>query len=184
MVVDFKNFQNNQMISIKRATVADASLIAGIGSISVEAAHRESCSAAVMQAFISRHYNEPAIQAELQLPTNWYHLVYFNGTAAGFSKIILNTAHENINQKPVAKLDRLYLLQEYFDRKLGLALLNFNIELAKQQAQKGIWLYTWVDNSRALNFYRKAGFTIAGSHWFEISSTHANLNHQLFLPLP
>ena len=62
----------------------------------------------------------------------------------GFSKIILNAKHPNIVTENVTKLDRIYLLKEFYGLKIGLELLNFNIELSRNNNQSGIWLYTWI----------------------------------------
>ena len=85
--------------------------------------------------------------------------------------------------KNVTKLDRIYLLKEFYGLKLGLELLNFNIRLARNNKQSGIWLYTWTGNKRAIDFYLKAGFTITGSHKFYVTETYYNLNHLMFLDL-
>jgi ribosomal protein S18 acetylase RimI-like enzyme len=127
------------------------------------------------------HYNEAAIEKELADRNNIYHLIYYNNEPAGFSKIVLNTPHTNITLPHTTKLDRIYLLQEYFDKKLGYALLQHNIALSKAQQQQGMWLFTWVGNQRAINFYKKAGFEIAGSHMFSVTADHANENHHMLL---
>ena len=57
------------------------------------------------------------------------------------------------------------------------------LKLQKKHAQSGMWLFTWVGNERALRFYKKAGFEIIGSHNFQVSASHYNLNHQMFLKL-
>lgn len=95
----------------------------------------------------------------------------------------MNASHPNIAAENVTKLDRIYLLKEFFGLKLGLQLFNFNIELCKYHKQSGIWLYTWIGNTRAINFYRKAGFKIIGSHKFYVTNTYYNLNHHMFLEL-
>ena len=169
------------MISIIKATVNVYKAIVEIGKISVEESHRESCSAKEMNEYLDKHYNKEVIQEELRDENNIYHIIYYNGIPAGFSKIILNAPHTNIQQQNITKLDRIYLLKEYFNLKLGLQLLNFNIELSKSNHQTGIWLFTWVGNKRAVDFYLKTGFSIVGSHQFKVTDTHYNLNHQMFL---
>jgi ribosomal protein S18 acetylase RimI-like enzyme len=169
------------MISIIKATSNHSKIIADIGNISVEEAHRGSCSANDLNQYLEKHYNTEAISAELSDVNNIYHIIYFDGEPAGFSKIILNAEHSNILHKNITKLDRIYLLSKFFDRKLGLELLNYNIALSKRNNQYGIWLFTWVGNTRAVNFYQKNGFVIIGSHNFQVTPTLYNLNHQMFL---
>lgn len=171
------------MISILKATERDYKPIANIGRLSVEEAHRESCSAEDMKEFLESNYNYDAIKEELNDTKNIYHLINFNGIPVGFSKIILNTEHPNISQKNVTKLDRIYLLKEFYGFKLGFELLKFNIELSKNNNQSGMWLFTWIGNKRAVDFYLKTGFTIIGSHKFKVTETHYNQHHQMFLDL-
>ncbi len=171
------------MTSIVKATEKDYKLIMDIGAIAVEEAHRESCSAEDMQTFLRNTYNEIAIKEELKDSHNLYHIIYYQDKAIGFSKIILNYSHPNIEQQNVTKLDRIYILKEYFDLKLGYTLLQFNIALAKENNQYGIWLFTWVDNKRAVDFYIKTGFTIIGNHKFKVTETHYNSHYQMLLVL-
>ena len=168
------------MISIKRAAPKDHQDIINIGSVSVKEAHLGSCPDEDLQAYMDSHYNADAIIKELENPSFLYHILYYNGKAAGFSKIILNTAHESIEEKNVTKLDRIYLLSEYFGLKLGAELMKFNIELARQHQQAGLWLVTWIDNTRAISFYKKAGFEIAGLTKFWVTTTTFNDNHLMY----
>ena len=169
------------MISITAATTDDAQTIINIGRVSVEEAHRDSCSADDLNQFIDRNYNMEAIRGELMNERNSYYIIRFDGVPVGFSKIILNSPHSNIRDENVTKLDRIYLLSQYFDKKLGLELLKFNIEVAKKNNQAGIWLFTWVGNSRAIRFYQKTGFAIVGSYQFPVTESRSNLNHQMLL---
>ena len=169
------------MISIIKATAKDYKTIVNIGKVAVEEAHRESCSIEDMNEYLERNYNDEAIKEELNGTDNIYHIINFNEKLVGFSKIILNAEHPNIHQKNVTKLDRIYLLKEFFDLKLGYELLKFNIEFSKSNDQSGMWLFTWVDNKRAVDFYLKSGFTIVGRHRFKVTETHYNEHHQMFL---
>ena len=170
-----------RMISVMKATESDYNSIVSIGKISVAESHRGSSSAEVMNEYLEKTYNNDAIREELNDINNIYYIINYNDKPVGFSKIILNAKHPDIIAENVTKLDRIYLLKEYYDLKLGLELLNFNIELAKNNNQSGMWLYTWIGNTRALNFYQKAGFTIIGSHKFYVTKTHYDVSHQMFL---
>jgi ribosomal protein S18 acetylase RimI-like enzyme len=169
------------MISIDRATIEDYKIIVDIGKVSVEEAHRDSSPAKDLNEFLEKNYNHEAIKSELSNEKNIYTIIKVDGRPAGFSKLIFNSEHANIEQKNVAKLDRIYLLREFFDLKLGYELLKFNIALSKNNNQNGIWLFTWTGNNRAIKFYLKTGFVIIGSHNYQVSKTHSNPNHQMFL---
>jgi diamine N-acetyltransferase len=171
------------MIAVIKANERDCNSIVSIGKTSIAESHRGSCSEADMNEFLERNYNINAIKEELNDISNIYHIIKYNDTPVGFSKIILNAKHPNVIAENVAKLDRIYLLKEFYGLKLGLELLNFNITLSKMNNQSGIWLYTWIGNQRAIDFYLKAGFTIIGSHKYYVNQTHYDLSHQMFINL-
>ena len=172
---------NNMEITIRQAEAQDCELIVRIGKLAVELSHRDSCSAEDMNHYMSAHYTSDAINEELATPENIYHLIYYGAQCVGFSKIILNMGHPNIPERNVTKLDRIYLLEEFYGLKLGYEFLQFNIGLSQRNNQSGMWLFTWTGNERAVNFYKRAGFTIIGTHKFKVSETHYNPNHQMFL---
>ena len=167
--------------SVIKATDKDYNSIVSIGKISVAESHKDSCSAEVMNEFLRRNYNSHAIKEELNDINNIYYLINYDNKPVGFSKIVLNAKHSNIVAENVTKLDRIYLLKQFYGLKLGLELLNFNIQLSRNNNQSGIWLYTWIGNDRAIDFYRKAGFTIIGSHNYYVTKTHYDVSHQMLL---
>lgn len=168
-------------ILIRRATEDDSKIIADIGRAAVKLSHLESCSEADMEYFLNTHYSEAAILNELADPSNIYHLIYYGGEPAGFSKIVRNAVHPNIPYKNVTKLDRIYLDSRFYDLKLGYHLLNYNLALSNESGQYGMWLFTWTGNERAVNFYKRVGFEIIGSHKFQVSDNHYNPHHHMFL---
>ena len=148
------------MISIAKAKENDFQLLSDIGKISFIESHGHSAPAADINKYISETYNHDVFKAELSDSKNIYYIIYHDRQPAGYSKIIFNTSHSNIQAKNITKLERLYLLKEFYGLKLGLELLNFNIELSKKNKQSGIWLFTWKENQRAVSFYKKAGLKL------------------------
>ena len=169
------------MISIVRAKESDYKSIVNIGKISVAESHKNSCSAEVMTEFIDRNYNNEAIKKELKDINNIYYIINYNNKTVGFSKIILNDNHANIITDNITKLDRIYLLKEFYGLKLGYELLKFNIGLSRKNKQSGMWLYTWTKNERAIDFYIRAGFTITGNYDFHVAKNHYDPCYQMFL---
>ena len=112
------------MFSIIKATEKDHQTIVSLGNVSVEEAHRDSCSAEILNEYLSANYNDEAIKAELRNSNNIYHIIYYNEKPAGFSKIIFNADHANIAEENVTMLDRIYLMREFFNMKLGVELFR------------------------------------------------------------
>ncbi|MGV8946830.1 MAG: GNAT family N-acetyltransferase [Lutibacter sp.] len=169
------------MIQIIKATIEHSELIAEIGKQAFLESHGNSASEEDIHLFILKTYNTKAISKEFENPKVQYHIIYFNNKVAGFSKIELSSSNKNINDLEITKLDRLYLLKKFYGQNLGSKLFDFNIQLSKNNNQKGIWLAVWIENQRAINFYTKTGLEIVGEYNFKISETHSNPNHIMYL---
>lgn len=168
-------------MEIAKAKPDDIEIIAEIGKRSFIESHAHSASQEDIDIYVNSKYTPGMIKEELSNVKNIYHIIFYNSQPAGYSKIILNENHSDISLKNVTKLERLYLLKEFYDKKLGYELFKFNIELSKKNKQTGMWLYVWKENYKAVSFYQKAGFRIIGSYDFKLSSTHSNPNHQMLL---
>ena len=169
------------MASIIRATKSDAKLLADLGRQTFIESHGHSAPKEDIDNYVNKNYTGQVFSEELSAVENIYHILYYKGQPVGFTKIILNYPIEKIATKNITKLERIYLLKEFYHLKLGLELLNFNIELSKTNNQLGMWLYVWTENERAFNFYKRNGFEIIGSHNFKISANHSNPNYQMLL---
>lgn len=169
------------MIKITQANREHSQIISEIGKQAFWESHGHSASKEYINSFIAKTYNEAAINKEFKNTNILYHLVSFNDKIAGFSKIELSSSNVNIKDPNITKLDRLYLLKEFYGKNLGAKLVDLIIELSKQNQQNGIWLAVWKENQKALNFYLKAGFKIVGEFNFKISETHSNPNHIMYL---
>jgi ribosomal protein S18 acetylase RimI-like enzyme len=169
------------MITITPATINDIKILTEVGSRSLLESHGHSAPAEVMQAYKSEKFTEAALEEELADQENIFHIIWHNGQPAGYSKIIYRQPLAHVPQKNITKMERLYLLQEYYSLKLGHQLLQFNIDLSRSHGEAGMWLYVWKGNERAINFYTKAGFKIIGDGWFRLTDEHANPNWQMLL---
>lgn len=63
-----------------------------------------------------------------------------------------------INQKTYFELSKMAVLPKYQGLKIGLKLMNFCIEFAKNQQWKSITLYSHRSLVPAINLYKKIGF--------------------------
>lgn len=170
------------MIRIAPVQKDEVSLLVSIGRRSLLESHGRSAPAEVFGAYLDEKFTTEALEAELADEANIFHLIYLNGEPAGYSKIIYDCPIDPVPSARITKLERLYLLGEFYDKRLGHHLLQFNIHHSKAAGQEGMWLYVWKENERALRFYDRAGFTIVGDGFFRLTDTHANPNWQMYLP--
>ena len=168
-------------VSIRKAGYYDFQLLSELGKQTFLESHGHSASPEIISNYRNEKFNPDAISAELNQIANIFHIITYNGKPAGYSKIIFNTNHPAIKEKNVTKLERIYLLKEFYDLKLGHQLFQFILDISKSSNQSGMWLYTWKENQRAIKFYITNGFKIIGSYDFKLSESHSNPNHLMFL---
>lgn len=169
------------MITIRPATVADAQLLSQVAPQTHMESHGHSAKTEDHEIYIAKKLSVDAFTHELATPENLYHIIFVDEVAAGYSKIILNYNHPLIVEEPVTKLERIYLLKPFYGMDAGRQLFDYNVRLSKDHHQLGIWLHVWTENHRAFAFYLKQGFRIIGSYDFEVSPTHFNPNHVMYL---
>lgn len=171
------------MICIRKAKLKDAETLADLARQTFLESHGHSAKEATILRYLDQNYTVDVFLKELNNIDFQYHVLEYENKVIGFSKIVLNQPHPLIFNSNITKLDRIYILENYLNRKLGWKLFDFNLSIAKTNGQKGMWLYTWVENRRAIDFYQKNGFKIIGSHDFAIDETHSNPNHLMYLQL-
>jgi len=169
------------MISVVRLTPNDAELLSTIGGISLIESHGHSAPAETMQAYVEKGFSVEACRAELMDGNNIFYAVYYNNKPAGYYKIIFNSPCPADPLQPVTKLERLYLLKEFYDLKLGQRLMQHAIDLSKSKGEQGMWLNVWKKNDRAIRFYQKQGFETVGESQFVLTATHSNPNWVMLL---
>jgi ribosomal protein S18 acetylase RimI-like enzyme len=168
-------------ITIKKATKKDIVALAIVGKKAFYLPHKKVIPKEIMDNYLLNNFNKETLLNEITNANFEYHLIYVNDTLAGFSKIIINTKNKNIEAINVTKLERLYLTKEFYGLGLGKELFLYNLELTKQKDQQGIWLYVWIKNYRAIDFYKKFGFKKIASFDFPISETETRPNDVLYL---
>src|SRR5690349_12146523 len=117
------------MISIRQADENDSGILSTLGSITFRESHGHSAAPADIDAYDNRTFTDDMLKKELSDAKNIYHIIYHDNKAAGFSKIVLDSPYEGSEIKNITKLDRLYLLQEFYDRHLGSTLFRFITDL-------------------------------------------------------
>lgn len=169
------------MSQIIRATLDDAAILVQIGTTSFLDSHGMSAPKEDIDEYVNIKFNISTFQEELRDANNHFFIIYHDGIPIGYSKIILDCSHHDIDFKNVTKMERLYLLKEFHHLKLGLELFNHNVNLSKNHGQLGLHLFVYTENAKAISFYNKVGFKIIGHFDFKISDRHTNPNHHMLL---
>jgi ribosomal protein S18 acetylase RimI-like enzyme len=68
------------------------------------------------------------------------------------------------------EIERIYVLKDFYGKKVGQLLYEKAIELAKQVKSDYVWLGVWEENQRAISFYKKNGFEEFDKHIFKLGN--------------
>jgi len=143
--------------------------------------HGTSASQKDLDEYISKVYTVERFEIELKQSDAIYKLVFYNNLPAAYSKMVFDIDAPEIPHLRCCKLERIYVLKEFYDKKIGKILLDINLQIAKDLKQEGMMLNVWTGNARAIRFYEREGFKKIGETGFKISETHSNPNYVMFL---
>lgn len=166
---------------IRKATIQDIPVLERVIIDSFLVPHGHAAPEDYINDYISRNFNSIKIEEEILDTNNQFFVLEYEKQIVGFSKVLFNYENENITPKNVTKMERIYLLKEFYGLGLGKKLFKFNVEFAKKNNQKGMWLHVWIENTRAIQFYQKMGMTSVGYYDFPVSKDHTNPNHVMYI---
>lgn len=157
------------MIQIRTATVEDAQYIALLGRITFT----ETFSGYFRdkQDLFEYHeltFNIQKIRTSLKKQNNQYWIAFWNEIPIGYAKLKLNSPTEFIKAENVSQLQKIYVLKEFLDRKVGKRLMEELMKAFKKSDTNYIWLSVLKSNEQALKFYYRNEFQYIGEHTFEI----------------
>jgi ribosomal protein S18 acetylase RimI-like enzyme len=108
-----------------------------------------------------RELLDPAVSTVLALSED---------TIVGYGQVRLGSKAKCIASDNAAEIQRLYVDSAWQGRKLAFEILQALVKAATVSGAECIWLGVWERNARAIRFYEKVGFTVAGEHSFKLGN--------------
>lgn len=87
-----------------------------------------------------------------------------------FAQIRRGVAPDCLQSERPAEILRLYVDRLWHGKGVAQQLMEQSLEQASQMGATHIWLGVWENNPRAISFYRKFGFALAGEHVFMVGT--------------
>jgi ribosomal protein S18 acetylase RimI-like enzyme len=157
-------------LTLRPAVPGDAALLADLGRRTFGETFEASNSAENLQAFYAATYTQAIQAAELADPEGWYCVAEVDGEGIGFARLRRGETPTCITGPAPIELQRIYVLRAWHGLKAGPALLARCLEEARARGARTLWLGVWERNDRALAFYRRHGFAVAGDHRFSVGA--------------
>jgi ribosomal protein S18 acetylase RimI-like enzyme len=157
---------------IRRATIADAAVLAEIGrssfvdAFAADPRNRQED----MAAYMDQAFAPATIAAELADPAIIYLLEQREGITAGYAKLNTQSAERCVVARKPIELARLYPRSQFIGAGVAAILMEACLDEARQRGHDVLWLGVWEFNPRAQRFYEKWGFRRVGEHTFLLGS--------------
>ncbi len=153
-------------VTIRRAEVKDANLLAALGGTTIYETYFETDDPEDMAKYIAKYFNPHTIRAELEDKNTKFFIAEINGKAVGYAKLRKGQPAECVKDENIVELHRLYVLEKLTRHGIGRVLMAKCLDEAKADGFDALWLSVFDLNLRAIGFYEKLGFTIVGETGF------------------
>jgi ribosomal protein S18 acetylase RimI-like enzyme len=160
----------DQNSHVRRATSADASLLAELGARTFYETFAKDNKPEDMAAYLAASFSPQIQAAELADPQSFFFIAEIDGAAGGYAQLRAGLVEKCVSGPKPVELVRLYVSQQWLGRGVGEALMRACVEEARRAGYETMWLGVWEDNQRAQRFYRKWGFQVVGEHIFQVGS--------------
>ena len=107
---------------------------------------------------------------ELADPAVRYIVAEAGGTFVGSARLGFGDAPAAIYAQRPVEIARFYAAADHIGTGIGRALMEYCLQAAAELGCDVLWLGVWERNTRAIAFYEKWGFTIAGTIGFQLGA--------------
>jgi ribosomal protein S18 acetylase RimI-like enzyme len=157
-------------IEIKKVTPADVEPLQTIGKRTFNEAFSNGNTEEDMQKYLDESFSIEKLTGELTDPNSEFYFAQIGNKVIGYLKINFGKAQTELKDEKSLEIERIYVLKEYYGKKVGQILFDKALQIAKQTKSDYLWLGVWEKNPRAIAFYRKNGFQEFDKHIFKLGN--------------
>jgi hypothetical protein len=119
-----------------------------------------------IEQYIRENLSAKQLEEELIDNQNNFFFILLDDVPVGYMKLRSGFSDDQPKGLHAVELQRLYVVNEYQNLKLGYTLIQYAINFARNEGYEAIWLGVWEKNSKAIRFYQREGFTQYATHSF------------------
>ncbi|MBP6796360.1 MAG: GNAT family N-acetyltransferase [Saprospiraceae bacterium] len=118
--------------------------------------------------YLEEGFSSEKLLGELTDQNSEFHFALYEDVVIGYLKLNFGDSQTELKDDKSAEIERIYVLQEYQGKKVGQLLYEKALQIANAYKADYIWLGVWEENPRAIQFYKKNGFTEFDKHIFKL----------------
>ncbi len=162
---------NADAVQIRPATPADAAALADLAAATFADTFGAENTAEDLAAFLAATYSPARQRDEIEDPAMTTLVADDGGTLVGFAQLRHgDDAPAGLDPAATVELQRLYVTRAWHGRGLAQRLMAAVEDAARARRAHAMWLGVWERNARAIAYYRKTGFALAGEKTFVVGT--------------
>ncbi len=142
-------------ITTQKTHLDDVHQLQAIGKQRFFATFSDTSSAEDMTRYLEKGFSLDKLSTELQNRDSEFYFTKQNDQTIGYLKLNFELSQTEFQDNKAMEIERIYVLDKFHGKKVGLTLYNRALEIAQQRNIDYIWLGVWENNFKALNFYSK-----------------------------
>jgi diamine N-acetyltransferase len=123
-----------------------------------------------LDKYLEESFSNEKLSSELNNPYSSFYFAEIEDNVVGYLKINFGASQTELKDNEALEIERIYVLQAYHGKKLGQALYEKAISIAKEMKVNYVWLGVWEENNKAIQFYKKNGFVPFDTHIFKLGN--------------
>jgi ribosomal protein S18 acetylase RimI-like enzyme len=163
------------VVHVRRPRHDEAAELRDLAERTFRAAFAADNDPADVERYVCRAFAARQIDAELEDPASRFMVATIRDPGnlhqerlVGYAKLRSGPVEPCVSDAAAIELERIYVDQAKLGRGVGAALMAVVLREAAARGHRTIWLGVWEHNHRAIEFYRRWGFEVVGSHVFRL----------------
>lgn len=157
-----------ESITITSVTLNEVKELQAIGRETFLSTFSEGGTPENMTQYLNGAFSLEKLTSELNNHDSQFYFAKQNDQVIGYLKLNFELSQTELQDSKAMEIERIYVLDEFHGKKVGLTLYNRALEVAEQRNIDYIWLGVWENNFKALNFYKRQGFFEFDQHIFKL----------------
>ena len=156
--------------TIRAISISDLAQLQKIGKTTFAETFTEHNTKEDLDKYLEESFSNEKLSSELNNPHSSFYFAEIEDNVVGYLKINFGASQTELKDNEALEIERIYVLQAFHGKKLGQALYEKAISIAKEMKVSYVWLGVWEQNHRALQFYKKNGFVPFDTHIFKLGN--------------
>ena len=156
--------------TIRAISISDLPQLQKIGKTTFAETFTEHNTKEDLDKYLELSFSNEKLSSELNTPNSSFYFAEIEHNVVGYLKINFGASQTELKDNEALEIERIYVLQAFHGKKIGQALYEKAISIAKEMKVSYVWLGVWEQNNKAIQFYKKNGFVQFDTHIFKLGN--------------